>query len=533
MAAELAKNYTGILASLKEKIIQARSQAILTVNRQLLSLYWEIGNTILNQQKEEGWGAKIIDRLAADLSSEFPDIKGLRPRNLKYMRAFAEAYPELVIENKIVQGTPAQMADNQFVQAPLAQLSWYHHITLLDKVKEPAIRLFYIHKTIENKWSRNVLVAQIESGLHERQGAALTNFEKTLPAVQSDLAHETFKSPYLFDFLGMGESIQERELENALITHMKKFLLELGNGFAFVGSQYKLNISGDDYYLDLLFYHTKLHCHVILELKVGEFQPEFAGKLNFYINAVDSQLKSKDDNRTIGVLLCKTPNKTVVQYALHGVETPMGVAEYELIKALPKELKGDIPTIEELEREIDAEAEKYIKPTEKKMNRLKEMLAGMKNEEVKEMLNYTNSEKVFTDVVSSLKDDLTASLKEIAGMFDRSTIKFGLDNHEFDNSDQVLGQLRRKESNRQFAIHFSFWGFKKAGTKAFVYWKHLYIYLEDYKYTISLEQQNQNPLLEKLYHQLPTSQEHEQIIEKFTEIVLDEITKNVERINGQ
>jgi predicted nuclease of restriction endonuclease-like (RecB) superfamily len=532
MVSELAKNYTGILADLKEKISQARSQAILTVNRQLLSLYWEVGNTILNQQKEEGWGAKIIDRLASDLRSEFPDMKGLSTRNLKYMRAFAEAYPDFVIENQIVQGSPAQIAENQFVQAPLAQLSWYHHITLLDKVKKTPVRLFYIHKAVENNWSRNVMVTQIESGLYERQGAALTNFERTLSAKQSDLARETFKSPYLFDFLAMGVSIQERELENALIAHMKKFLLELGNGFAFVGSQYNLNINGDDYYLDLLFYHIKLHCFVILELKVGEFQPEFAGKLNFYINSVDAQLKTAEDNQTIGVLLCKTPNKTIVQYALHGVQTPMGVAEYELIKALPKELKGEIPTVAELEREMDAEAEKFLRPAEKKMNKLKEMLSEMKNEEVKEKLDKTNTEKIFSKVVLPFKADLTISLKEIAKMFERSVITFGLDTHQFDTEDQVLAQLRRKDNWRQFSIHFNFWGFKKAGTKAFIYWKYLYINLEDYRYAVSLEQQNGEPLLEKLYHQLLSEQEIDQVVEKFTEIVLDEITKQVERIKG-
>ena len=355
MSSDLSKNYAGILKSLKEKIRLKRLQASILVNTQLLELYWEIGNTILQQQAQKGWGAKVIDRLSKDLRADFPDMKGLSVRNIKYMRAFAEAYP-----------------DFSFVQAPLAQISWYHHITLLDKVKDTAARMFYMYKAIENGWSRNVMVHQIEIKLYERQGSAITNFNETLPAPQSDLAQETLKSPYVFDFLAMGEKMQERDLEDALIANIKRFLLELGKGFAYVGNQYNLNVAGDDYFLDLLFYNTRLHCYVVFELKIGDFKPEYAGKLNFYINTVDEQIKTENDHLTIGVLLCKTPNKTVVEYALRGIEKPLGVAEYQLSTILPEQLKADLPTEEELAQEMEKEIELPISPLKQKIRALKE-----------------------------------------------------------------------------------------------------------------------------------------------------------------
>ena len=247
------------------------------------------------------------------------------------------------------------------MQAPLAQLSWYHHITLLDKVKDPITRLFYIEKAGKNGWSRDVMVLQIESKLHQRQGKAITNFENTLPPLQSDLAKETLKNPYLFDFLSIGEEMQERELEKALMQHIKKFLLELGRGFAYVGNQFNIVVQEDDYFLDLLFYNYHLHCFIVFELKIGKFKPEYAGKLNFYINTADEQIKGKEDKPTIGVLLCKTPNHTVVKYALKGIKTPMGVADYEFAKALPKNLKSELPSIEELETALESEAKKFVR----------------------------------------------------------------------------------------------------------------------------------------------------------------------------
>ncbi|NOS91686.1 MAG: DUF1016 domain-containing protein [Cyclobacteriaceae bacterium] len=322
MSSEFNKDYGQILQELKEKIRQARLRASVVVNAQLLHMYWEIGQTILEQQSKQGWGAKIIDRLAADLKMEFEDMKGLSVRNLKYMRAFAEAYPAFV-QPLVAQMQNAESQDVKIVQSPVAQLGqlvsqlpWAHNIVLLTKLPNLEERLFYAQKCIQNGWSKTILTHQIESGLIARQGKAITNFEDTLPKYQSDLAKETFKNPYLFDFLGIGEEVHERELEKALVNHIKKFLLELGRGFAFVGNQQNLVVNGDDFFLDLLFYNYHLHCFVVFELKVGDFMPEYAGKLNFYINTIDKQIKGANDKPTIGVLLCKAPNETVVKFAL-------------------------------------------------------------------------------------------------------------------------------------------------------------------------------------------------------------------------
>jgi predicted nuclease of restriction endonuclease-like (RecB) superfamily len=325
-------DYVKLLENLKERIRSAQIRAGLAANRELILLYWEIGQEILIRQQKEGWGSKVIDRLAHDLSFAFPDSKGFSPRNLKYMRAFFEAYQ-----------------DKQFVQEALAQITWYHNITLLEKVKDSTERQWYIRQTIQNGWSRNVLVHQIESGLYKRQGKAVTNFDRTLPAPQSELAHQVLKDPYIFDFLTIGEKAKEREVEKALLEQIRSFLLELGVGFAFVGSQHHLEIGGEDFYIDLLFYHLRLRCYVVIELKIGEFQPEYAGKMNFYLSAVDDLLRHKDDHPSIGIILCKAKNKMIVEYALRDTRKPIGVSAYKLTETLPKNLKGELPSIEDLE----------------------------------------------------------------------------------------------------------------------------------------------------------------------------------------
>ncbi|MCQ6958421.1 PDDEXK nuclease domain-containing protein [Mucilaginibacter aquariorum] len=344
---ENEKNYLSFLGKLKNDIEQARLKAVLTVNEQLLELYWKIGNNILIQQNAEGWGTKIIDKLSADLKSSFPDMSGISPRNLKYMRAFADAYPEFV------QVPLAQIKNSDaIVQVPLAQLPWYHHITLLDKVKNKEERIFYIKQAVQFGWSRNLLVNQIENDLYSRKGKAVTNFSATLPPIQSDLAKEIFKDPYKFDFLNLAENHFERELEDGLVGHMTKFLLELGNGFSYVGRQYPLQIGGEDYYIDLLFYHLRLRCFVVIELKAGKFIPEYAGKLNFYLNAVDGMLKHQHDQPTIGILICKEKNKIVAEYALKGLEKPIGISEYHLTKAIPTDLKDSLPSIADIEKNL-------------------------------------------------------------------------------------------------------------------------------------------------------------------------------------
>jgi predicted nuclease of restriction endonuclease-like (RecB) superfamily len=331
----LPPGYADWLTSLKSRIHQAQQRAALAVNRELVLLYWQIGQDILARQAQQGWGAKVIDRLAQDLRAAFPDMKGFSPRNLKYMRAFAQAWP-----------------DADFVQGVLAQLPWYHHLALLDKLPNPEARRWYAAKAIEHNWSRNVLVMQIETQLQERSGTAVTNFETQLPKLDSDLARESLKDPYRFDFLGLSEEAQEREIEHALVKHLTEFLLELGAGFAFVGRQVLLNVGGDEFFIDLLFYHLKLRCYVVIELKGGKFKPEHLGQLSFYLTAVDTQIKTEHDKPTIGLLLCKSKNKVVAEYALRDSAQPMGVAEYQLIESLPTELQTSLPSIEQIEQAL-------------------------------------------------------------------------------------------------------------------------------------------------------------------------------------
>lgn len=331
----LFSDYPAWFSELKQRIASAQQRAILAVNSELVLLYWQIGKDILQRQQVQGWGTKVIDLLAKDLRAAFPEMKGFSPRNLKYMRAFAEAWP-----------------DSEFVQQAAAQLPWFHLCTLLDKLKTQTERDWYAAKAVEHGWSRNILVMQIETKLHQRQGAAQTNFAKRLPAVQSDLARNTLKDPYIFDFLGLGEEAQERDIELALVQHVTKFLLELGAGFAFVGRQYRLTVGDEEFYIDLLFYHLKLRCYVVVELKATPFKPEYAGQLNFYLSAIDADVKAKDDNPTIGLLLCKDHNRTVAEYALRGMDKPMGIANYQLVRAIPDNLATNLPTIEQIETEL-------------------------------------------------------------------------------------------------------------------------------------------------------------------------------------
>ena len=329
------EGYADWLLDLKSRIHTAQQRAALAVNRELVLLYWQIGQDILARQSAQGWGAKVIERLALDLRAAFPDMKGFSPRNLKYMRAFAQAWP-----------------DAQFVQEVLAQLPWYHQLALLDKLPGPETRRWYAAKALKHNWSRNILVMQIEARLLERSGKAVTNFEASLPAPQSDLARESLKDPYRFDFLGLTDAAQEREVENALVKHVTEFLLELGAGFAFVGRQVLLDVSGDEFFIDLLFYHLKLRCYVVIELKGGKFKPEHLGQLGFYLTAVDRQVKHAQDNPTIGLLLCRSKNKVVAEYALGDKNQPMGIAEYKLLESLPAELQTSLPSIEQIEREL-------------------------------------------------------------------------------------------------------------------------------------------------------------------------------------
>ncbi len=329
-------DYAGFLEDLKQRVRSARTRAALAVNAELVLLYWSIGRDILTRMAQHGWGAKTIDRLADDLRLEFPDMKGFSPRNLRYMRSFAEAWP-----------------DEPILQGPLAKLPWYHNLALLEKLKDPAEREWYARAAIENGWSRNIMVHQIGSDLYHRQGKAVSNFERVLPAPQSDLAAQILKDPYNFDFLSLADDAHERDLHRGLMEHIRDFLIELGVGFAFVGSQVHLEVGGEDFYLDLLFYHLRLRCLVVVDLKVGDFKPEFAGKMNFYLSALDDQMRHPDDQPPIGLLLCHTRNRVIAEYALRDIHKPLGVSTYQLQAALPDNLKGSLPSIEELEAELD------------------------------------------------------------------------------------------------------------------------------------------------------------------------------------
>ena len=329
------EGYGDWLTDLKGRIHQAQQRASIAVNRELVLLYWQIGHDILMRQHAQGWGSKVIDRLAQDLRAAFPDIKGFSPRNLKYMRAFAEAWP-----------------DSEFVQQAAAQLPWGHNVVQLDKLPGPESRRWYIIQAVKHNWSRNTLVMHIENRLLERSGKAVSNFESHLPKAQSDLARESLKDPYRFDFLSLGLNAQEREIEKALIKHVTDFLLELGAGFAFVGRQVLLNVGGDEFFIDLLFYHLKLRCYVVIELKAGKFKPEHLGKLSFYLAAVDAEIKHPQDGPTIGLLLCKGKNEVVAEYALRDNNRPIGVAQYQLMESLPAELQSSLPSIEQIEREL-------------------------------------------------------------------------------------------------------------------------------------------------------------------------------------
>ena len=335
---EMSDSYLDFIEEVKKEIQKQRISVVLNANSSMICLYWNIGRAILQKQEEEGWGSKVIDRMAKDLKEAFPDMSGFSPRNIKYMRKFAECWP-----------------DFEFVQQVEAQIPWRTNRMVLDKLNTQEERLWYAHKTIENGWSSNVLELQIQNRLMERAGKSVNNFPVALPPVDSDMADQIFKDPYLFDFLGTDMPRREVEIERQLTEHIQNFLLELGQGFAFVGRQVHLEVGGDDFYIDLLFYHLKLRCYVVIELKACDFEPGFISQLNMYQNVVNDILRHPDDKPTIGLLLVKGKNQTVVEYSLAGYQNPIGVAEWknQMVQALPEELKSSLPSIEEIEKELE------------------------------------------------------------------------------------------------------------------------------------------------------------------------------------
>jgi predicted nuclease of restriction endonuclease-like (RecB) superfamily len=325
--------YTKWISELKNKIKRTQIKAALSANKEVIKLYWEIGRELYDKQENQGWGNSVVDNLEKDLIAEFPSLKGFSRRNLFYMKGFYSFYHE----------------EFEKVQQLVAQIPWGHNILIYSKSETIEQAKFYLSSTIENNWSRSILDMQIGTDLYSRQGKAITNFTNTLPEPDSDLANQSLKDPYLFDFLTLKKDADERSIEDQLTKHITLFLLELGTGFAFIGRQYKLEIGEKDFYIDLLFYHTKLRCYVVVELKAKNFRPEYAGKLSFYLSAIDDKLKTESDNPTIGIVLCQEKNKIEAEYALRGISQPIGVAEYQLSKAIPDDIKSELPTIEEIE----------------------------------------------------------------------------------------------------------------------------------------------------------------------------------------
>lgn len=328
------KEYKEIFENVKNEILKSQYNAMQLVNRELIFMYWHIGKIILENSE---WGNKFIDNLSTDLKLEFPTIRGFSIRNLKNMKKFAEEY-----------------SDFEFVQLVTAQITWTHNVVLLDKIKDVDVRKWYINETVKNGWSVNILEMQINSKLYERQAVSekVSNFSNTLPDIQSDLALQTLKDPYIFDFISLKGKIKEHEIENAMINRIKDVLIELGNGFAFVGNQYKLIVGNKDYFIDLLFYHLKLKCYIVVELKAREFEPADVGQLNFYLSAIDDLVKDKNDNNTIGMLLCKNKDKFTAEYSLKDVNKPIGISEYKLLEDLPEYLQSELPKIEDIELHI-------------------------------------------------------------------------------------------------------------------------------------------------------------------------------------
>ncbi len=360
MKADLAL-YADLLGDIKSRIRQAQNRAALAVNAELVRLYWDIGRLIDQRQEQEGWSARVIPRLSRDLKNELPELKGFSERNLGRMVAFFRAYPapreflpQAVAKTGSKKKLPQSVAKIASTEL-LWHVPWGHHALLMEKIKDQPTRRWYMERTLADGWGRDTLAARIKSRAHARHGAAVTNFANRLPAPQSELAGQLLKDPYLFDFLTLEEPFHERELETGLVRHLEKFLLELGQGFAFVGRQYPMSVGQDDFYIDLLFYHLKLRAFIVVELKRGKFKPEYAGKMNFYCSVVDDKLRQKTDQPTIGLILCQTKDRLIAEYALRDIRKPIGVADYELTRALPKELASSLPSIEQIEAELQSE----------------------------------------------------------------------------------------------------------------------------------------------------------------------------------
>lgn len=354
-------HYTEMLGQIKQRIRQGQTRALFSANAEMITMYWDIGHILHGRQQKKGWGAAVIPCLARDICNELPEVKGFSERNIGYMIRFAREYGDSpILQQSVAKLQPgikvpqpvAKIRVQENIQKLILKIPWGHNILLMEKIKDISIRFWYMQQVVEQGWSRDALLGMIKSQVHKRQGKTTHNFKKQLPSFQSDLVEQTLKDPYIFDFLTLEEPFHERELETGLIRHLQRFLLELGQGFAFVGRQYHIEIAKEDFYIDLLFYHLRLRCFMVIELKKGGFKPEYAGKINFYCNVVDDRLRHDGDNPTIGLILCQDKKTVLAEYTLRGLSKPIGVSEYELTRALPARLKSSLPSVEEIEREL-------------------------------------------------------------------------------------------------------------------------------------------------------------------------------------
>ena len=532
MAGNELLKYGEALHALKEKIRHARIRASLSVNKELLSIYWEIGITVLRQQEQEGWGAKIIDKLATDLKMEFPDMKGFSVRNIKYMRSFAEAYPQFG-QQPAAQFQNPENKNPIIVQQPAAQLPWAHHQVLLDKVKTPKERDFYIQKTIENGWSRNILTHQIESGLYKAQGALTHNFSNTLPAYQSELAAQVFKDPYSFDFIMLGDQAREKDLEDALMTHVTKVLLELGAGFAFMGRQKRLEAGGREFFVDLLFYHTKLRRHIIIELKIGEFEAEFVSKMNLYLGLADDQLKGEHDEPAIGLILIKTNNRVIAEYALRDTTKPIGIAEYKIAQRLPENIRGELPSIEEIEQRVDEEIKEAQSPVDARLQALKNKIKSIKADEIQTPATFEHLSDLYKNSLRPLYLFLMEKVKAFEEDFYTTSFHWDCSSKSFNTLEQVDDFWKAEENLKsipEFRFQVRLDGFKKAGTEHFNVSQALTLRIATYHYGFVLaNHHNQQPFLKKLYHQPLTPSDRQQIADTMMSTLMDEIEHFIER----
>ena len=521
------------LSKLKDKIKSAQQKAILAVNNEVLIVYWEIGNTIAEQELQAGWGGKTIEKLAADLKAEFPEMKGLSPRNLRYMRDFALAYPAF-LQQAVASSQYINNESFTIWQQAAAKIPWGHHLIILTKLKTPEERIFYIQKAVENGWSRSILEHQIESGLYKTRGALVNNFGNTLPDYESDLTKQVFKDPYNFDFIMLGEHAKERDLENALMTHVTKVLLELGDGFAFMSRQRRFVAGEREFFVDLLFYHTKLRRHIIIELKIGDFEPEYVSKMNLYLGLADDQLRGKFDEPAIGLILCKTNNKVIAEYALRDTSKPIGIAEYKIAERLPENIVGALPSIEDIEQRVDEEIKEAQSPVDNRLQTLKEKIRNLKTEEIQTPATFLALRVVYENCLKKLYQELLEKVNEFEEDFSIKKLYWYCTNRNFSTLDEV-DAFWKEEENLKGVFDFNFQirleGFKKAGAEYGNVSHTMTFKMDTWHYEFKLiNYNNQQPFLKKLYHQMLSPNDRQQIIDVFMNSIMDDIDRILERI---